>query len=311
MNSKEYYYYYEPDDKYYIKKTLIKNGNHDLNGKPLMPAHTTTVIPPENVLDGFIPVFDIKTQNWEIKKDDFWHCSVDVYPEYFSNFPVNELPQLYTFTTLGIMDYDKDIRLNILFKDLPHIANGLLIMMRFISRINIINKKTHELYQKHAEWLTPSIIHTIDSLIEYKLIGEDIIHQLKKLLDEFITAIYIHDNYEEIKHTHKLEIDDYGKYLFSNKNTPIIAHIKAVINFEKYKIFLEAVKELDNGFKHNLTPAESDSEIGLYAPTIILYRYKYSSLNSITKYNVYVGGLIDQCNKFIYEYLKINCTTCK
>lgn len=307
MDAEKYFYYYEPEDKFYrYKKPISKHSNHDLNGNLLIPGHATTVIPPDEVPKGYIPVFDEQHQKWEIKKDDFWHYEITDCPNHFSDFPINQLPQLYSFSTHGSMEKDTSIRLNNVFTGIPNISNGFLFMIRFISRINIINKKIAELYQKHQEWLKPNMFHSLDDLIEYKLMGEDIIHLLKKLLDEFITAIYIHDNYEEVKATHKIEIDDYGKALFAQTDPPIVTNLKVAIEFGKYKPFLETVKELDNGFKHNLTPAESDSQIGIPVPTIVLYRYKRSSLQSLTKYNVYVGGLIDQCNKFMYEYLKKN-----
>lgn len=304
MEPKKYFYYYHKEDKYYIGKELIKSSNYGRSGELLIPGHATTIIPPEQFQEGYIPVFDVQNKKWDVKKDDFWRYEVIDYPDHFDDFPINQIPQLYRFNTLGVMENDNSIRLNTVFIDIPYVVNGLLIMMRFISRINIVNMKINELYHRHNDWLTPNRIHSVDSLIGYKLVTEDIIHHLKKLLDEFIISIYIHDNYEAIKLNHKMEIDDYGERLFATKEKPVIANLKKVINFDKYKSFLYTVKELDNGFKHNLTPAESDHKIGLYAPTVILYKYKHGSLKSFTKYNVYVGGLIEQFNRFFYEYMK-------
>lgn len=299
-------FHYDSVDKYFLKYEDVR-VNTDATFQ--LPAHATNVMPPEKWEKGKIPVFNDENRKWTIVKDVFWRPTLKE-KLLERRFDFNLVPQLPEFDFLGKCIEDKNIILNVKC-NIPKILNGELFQMRFIERLKGINIKIKKLYEndiiikrkfatQKTGYISEDNFVKPDDLLEYKMQIEEIVHNLKKIIDDFVTAIYIKENIDVINTNHKIEFDDFGK-LFSTRGDKYLDNLKKRINFDKNKDFLKTLKELHNGLKHEIFTAETDNLIGEKSPSIILLKTNKGNLSDFIQYNIYVSQLVLECKDFLLE----------
>ena len=248
-------YNFDPDDKFLLS---VEEANLDPIAKtPMLPAFATFEEPPTNWPEGMIPVFN--GTSWDVVIDNFWKPK---YREvnYYSGRDTSGVP------ILPKLDYWKFP----FFPNIPRMMNSALFGIRFINRIEIINNYIDNVYKKHQIFFVNQQPIAQIELLTYKTEIEIIIYLIKKSLDDLITMHYVKLYIDEIKVTHRIQIQSIGD-LFSerkiSKIPQVIDSTKKSIKFDKYEDFLKKINDLHNSLKHDLFLSETDMIIGVPIPT--------------------------------------------
>lgn len=287
-------FHYDSTDKYFLSHEYIGN---DLSNTVHLPANSTDIAPPLNWEAGETPVYSEKNKKWIVVKDVFWKPSLKI-ETLKREFDFSEIPQLPEFDDLGKCKDNEGIVFTINCS-IPKILNGSLFKMRFIQRLTGINIKIRNLYENDKKIKENNNLKTSE-LLEYKMQIEEVIHNLKKIIDDFVTAIYIQENIKDINENHQIRFDDIG-ILFSTQSDKYLEVLRQRINFNDNKDFLKVLKELHNGLKHEIFMAETDNLVGEKSPTVVLLKTNKGNLSDLTEYNLYLSQLILECKDFLLK----------
>lgn len=188
------------------------------------------------------------------------------------------------------------------FPDCNYI-NLLLVYSNTFTIIDRINDKIGELVnyyeitaRSYDNISEEELVKKSTSITLYYINSEELIYWSRKLVDQFITLVYIMKfYYNNNKMPINIDIDSIGNYM-SDKNT----NYK---DFEEFMDFFENLNNISNFYKHSAYNANL-LIFGANEPCISAYgklgKNKYKLDNSVEVYNISLkNGLVSPLNNFI------------
>lgn len=160
--------------------------------------------------------------------------------------------------------------------------NRLYIGLNMYDSISFINKKIQNIYIETEKIRKNKIIK---NLSEYNNEKANIIHVIKRIIDDLITTIYIHNNYNEILSSKKIKILSIGQLYINEKDDALSKEkkqqIQTELNYDKYKDFLDTINDLHNAYKHSYLENFSRSEIPAEGEAFFVDYVKNGNLENI------------------------------
>ena len=236
-----------------------------LKGHILMPEHSTQIKPPECLDEDYVPIFNIETQLWSLVKAEDLNLKKKhitfMYADYdFSKSHPNEwLPYIYPIDRsdyLGDPSVSNIMKLLSSFDKLGQLISSFSAGLQFAQRVFYLNSQIGKLYREYSNFLESLKIRRIIWLNEqqyFYFLQVDILHNIKKLLDIVIVALYLKEIREEASFGlgFSLECDGLA-YILTNVKSGLGNRIRDIINFDYYKDLLITINDLHNGYKHDV-----------------------------------------------------------
>ncbi|MCM4157268.1 hypothetical protein [Gramella sp. AN32] len=168
----------------------------------------------------------------------------------------------------------------------------MLLRMDYLNDLIIRIFEDFEEIDKHRK-ITP--VGNSNQLYEQKINTEQIFYWIRKTTDELISLMWLL-NYKKLnnKYPKKLKISSIGEYL--NKSSFEIEEI------EKFKILLQNINEISNGFKHSFVNSQIHNYQGAETPIVIALSLNYNDLKKTPKFHTLeLREVLKEYNSFVIE----------
>ena len=192
-------YHYDADQKFYIGSELYQRQK----GCSL-PAHSTSIKPPEKseYADNEIPVFNGK--GWDIKIDNFWR---------------REEREINYYSGRSYTTYNP-LKLNIsqipCYPIVSQICQGHLLSHYICEEINSIHRKYDLLIQIHS-YVTKDVyyfLHPVPNYFftsqDYHFMAKNLVAEMRDVIDKLIMGTYLLANKEQCTINKKMVRKQYG-----------------------------------------------------------------------------------------------------
>ena len=136
-----------------------------------------------------------------------------------------------------------------------------------------LNKLIESVYIRHSK-----LHDIIDNITELNIEKENIIHVMKRIIDDIIMILCIkNDNEYYLKHN-KIRILSIGDL---NKYPELANKIKKDLKYEHFYIILNVINNLHNSYKHSCMLNQSRQELAKDGVALFSYWVPYGDLNNI------------------------------
>ena len=308
-------YRYHPIDKYYTGKTIrqIAPG--------IYPPLNTTDIKPPKVREGYVQVFDEKENKWNVVPDTFDRSKIIqhvlIRPSCLYNKPT--IPYIYSRSLNQPLLEDQYIAICNFFSQLNSLNNfesSFAAAISFATRLNHINQRIQELFQNQYWYFLHLNFYkygTLGKNIEQQILTEEIIHQIKRLLDLLAITVAANDysiehNIKQYRSNHRMPVDNYTQlWARGASNTT-----RKKLGVDNHMHLLQFINNLHNAYKHDLL-AEQGSDSLTQEPYIQTPKFKNprTNLNEIHVFECSVRALIMACDEYISAVINQNASTLK
>ena len=290
-----------------------------LNGHILMPEYSTQIKPPKCLDEDYVPIFSVETQSWSLVKGEDLNLKklhiTFVYADYdFSKtHPDEALPYIYPINRsdyLGDPNLSNIMKLLSSFDKLEQLISSFSAGLQFAQRVFYLNSQIGKLYQEYSNFLKSLKAGRIIRLNEqqyFYFLQVDILHNIKKLLDTVIVALYLRETKEEasLGIYFSLECDGLA-YILKKDKSKLRDRIRETINFDYYEDLLTTINDLHNGYKHDVLTEQIHSEVFIQ-PCFFLNKTsmirrngkRIKDLQNVIQYRIDTRKLIFAFNDFL------------
>ena len=289
------------------------------NNRVLKPENTTLIEPPICPSDDFVQVFNLGSQSWslvkgadlDLKKLKITTCYADY--DFSKSHPDKWIPYLYQIAqpdNIGDPSIGLIMKLLAPFKKLDQVFNAFSAALQFAQRIIYINANIQKLYTDYERFLSLQRYgkgFRLNQLQYFYFSQVDILHNIKKLIDTLIVAVYLREIEDDGSFgiDFSLECDGLG-YILTNEKSEIRNRVRNQINFDHYKDLLSVINDLHNGYKHEIL-TEQISWQNLDQPRLYLNKTRYKreknkylkDMKNITQYRIELNKLVFACHDFL------------
>ena len=225
-------YYYHPIYKYYLLSDIVRK---DEKGNPIHPNYTTDIKPPDERNNiRMTAVFNESEKKWTVCEDNFPKPQIKIFCyKPICNIDKISVPRLIDFPNgseyISVTGETYDI--NNLFCPLRFMGASFA-KLRFLSLIEITNRKIFELYQQHS---CLAETHDMFSFYEYHFTIDEIVHNLKKIFDVLIVEIYLKINLLNFIKTKEIVFDSIGDLMNVQNHKHNLDALRKSLFYEKYE----------------------------------------------------------------------------
>lgn len=180
------------------------------------------------------------------------------------------------------------------------------------SRIINIQNRFNDIQYRLKNFIPLNSVST-QEYMDFNIELEQIIHIIKRVIDELITMFCItHDLRDTIK-TNKIKFYSIGdmKRPFKDEEKPreiykeLRKQIRRSINYKNFEPFLTAVNDLHNAYKHGINNVQSRNIVGAYELTAHALHAPYENLNKTAYINCSFTQIIAGFNEFLIDITDI------
>lgn len=184
------------------------------------------------------------------------------------------------------------------YKSIPNICNSELVKITILEKIRYINFTFDKLLKLHNDmtcgkedvirnslYIPNSNILDSKPMIgsEYKFVVEDIVHNMKTVLDLLVQLTFLMVIPEEqLIENIRIEVDKIGA-LKKLSNDDVVKQIMLVGSFDYLRDstgFIEIINELENSYKHSHVHPESNSLFCVEYPTFVSFYVPYNDFKN-------------------------------
>ena len=313
--SLEKIYKYDPVKFFFIGEHVAQY----LNNRVLMPENSTRIKPPECSDKDYVPIFDVKTQSWSLVKGEdislkkrkitFLYADYD----FSKSHPGEWLPFIYHIDRpdcLGDPSFVYTTKLLSSFDKLNQIMSSFSVVLQFAQRVFYLNSQIRKLYEEYSKFLKSLKFWRrtyLDEQQYFYFLQVDILHNIKKLLDIVIVALYLREAKEESSFSVDFSLECDGlSYILRKKRSELRDKIRETINFDHYGDLLITINDLHNGYKHDVLTEQIPFEV-FVQPCFFLNKMPLKKQNgewikdqyNITQYRIDSRKLIFAFNDFL------------
>lgn len=153
------------------------------------------------------------------------------------------------------------------------LINASIFALELFDSIVYLNKQIENIYLRHSQ------LTYIRNIFELNNEKENIIHIMKRILDDIILVLYVYYDNKNIEKDGKMHITSIGE--LNNSNCHIEQKIKEALNYDKFKYLFEAINDIHNAYKHSCLMKGAHMEIAKEGVMLSAYYAKYGNINSI------------------------------
>lgn len=303
-------YRYDPELFFFTKIARAQI----LNGHLLKPEASTLIPPPRYNDENLIPVFNEADNSWVLKKAldlklkrrKITFCWADY--DYSTRFSHQSIPYIYKIELPDNIADQSLIKIGSQLsslKKLESYINPFSANLFVAQRIVYLNNQINNLYRQYAAFIELFKRGSFCNLqqSQYFYFQEvDIIHNIKKLIDTLVVALYLENNENP---DDDLACDGLG-YLLDKKESEVRTKIKEKIDFDYYEDLLTVINNLHNGYKHEILTEQLPDKFYL-EPCLHLNKFhtttkdkrRIRDLQHVICFEIDLRKLIYACNDFL------------
>ncbi len=187
-------------------------------------------------------------------------------------------------------------------------VNPQLCLLGIASTIEVLNKRIINVQnrfndiQYRLKTYVPLNPVSPQEFIDFNIELEQIIHIIKRIVDELIIMFCITHDINNINITNKIQIRSIGDL---NKDNQLTENIKISINYKNFEPFLSAINELHNAYKHDIQNIQSRTIVGINELTAHALYSPYGNLNNLIYINCSFAQIIAGFNEFLLDITDI------
>lgn len=174
------------------------------------------------------------------------------------------------------------------------IINTSIIALETFDTIIYLNEQIQKIYIRHSHK------GLIRNLCEINNEKENIIHIMKRMIDDFIMILCAYYDSNNILKNHKLEIDSIGD--LKKHDTVLSTNIKKDLKYAKYKPLFDVINDLHNAYKHSCLMKEAHLEYAPEGVSLTAYYAKDNKIDSIEYHNHNFMHIIIGFSDFLLEF---------
>ncbi len=179
-----------------------------------------------------------------------------------------------------------------------NLLNNLIVGQEIFERIEYLNTLIEQCFQEDYLIKQTNIISNL-FIINYN--KEQIIHIMKRIIDDIITILSIYFDFKEIETKNKIKITSIGQLAeIGAKN-----NIKKELNYEKYENIFTTINDLHNAYKHSFLINESHLEFSPNCVTLSAYYAKNNKIDEIYYLNHNLMHIVIGFSDFLVEFCEI------
>lgn len=154
-----------------------------------------------------------------------------------------------------------------------------LLLLEMHARLQLLEKYIEEVYQNAHKIRTSTYIIKHENLISFNIKKEQIIHIMKRYIDDIIIILCIEydTNFENTK---IIKYTSIGSILSDKKTCYIKEKIRKHLNFEIFKDLFTVINDLHNAYKHTLLLSDSRT---IYTTEGVAFSVLYTPQGDISK----------------------------
>ncbi len=195
-------------------------------------------------------------------------------------------------------------------------VNPQLCLLGIASTIEVLNKRIINVQnrfndiQYRLKTYVPLNPVSPQEFIDFNIELEQIIHIIKRIVDELIIMFCITHDLKNIVNTNIIKFYSIGdmKRRLKKDEKPyeeLREQIKTSINFTNFASLLTAINDLHNAYKHDINNVESRTILGMYEVTAHALYSPYGNLNNLIYINCSFAQIIAGFNEFLLDITDI------
>lgn len=294
-------YHYDHEHKYFDGEIPVQYDPFNPK-KFILPDNVTLKAPPPTP-EGYIAVYDETRNLWKVVPDTFNRTVLFriTYRHNDNDFPQG-IPQISTKIASGTFLNLGENKLSGAFHEIKNFDRYIssdLICFSIAYRLRHINNILNFIYRTSI-YSNPQEIHS--TAFHY----EEIIYEIKKIIDIIITLMYIKTTNDNLlfDSESKIEVDSLGKVLNlckSKKWTKSHQNFIKKINLEANFDFLYVINDIHNSYKHSILSSTYLLEI-FYDPTVVAHTFK-TKMHAALAYEIPLRKIIFWFEQFIFDLI--------
>ena len=159
------------------------------------------------------------------------------------------------------------------FKNVPNnVIHPLSLGVEIFHSIEYLNKIINIVYLQHTN------IEVINNICEINIQKENIIHIMKRIIDDIVMFLCIEKDIKYFKNHYEIRVRSFGDI---NKFPNLSNKIKAELNYGKYQYILNTINCLHNAYKHSCLLNQSRQEFTPNGVALFAYYVPYGNLKDI------------------------------
>lgn len=240
---------------------------------------------------------------------------MNFYTGHNANIPIN-IDDRFICNSLVATSPIMSKLINKLFKNEDYYkVNPQLCLLGIASTIEVLNNRIiniqnrfNDIQYKLKTFVTFNSVST-QEYIDFNIELEQIIHTIKRIIDELIIMFCITHDLKDIINTNVIKFYSIGdmKRPFKKDEKPCETYeklreqIKISINYKNFEPFLTVINDLHNAYKHDINNIQSRNIIGAYELTVHALYSPRGNLNKLTYINCSFAQVIAGFNEFLLD----------
>ncbi len=177
------------------------------------------------------------------------------------------------------------------------ILNPIMIALETFDSLIYINEQIEKVYRRHSQ---RGIIRNLCEINNEK---ENIIHIMKRIIDDFIMILCCYYDTNNVLQRNKIEIASIGE--LKNSNTNLAIEIKKDLNYTKYEPLFDIINDLHNAYKHSCLMKEAHVVFSTEGVSLTAYYAKYNKIDRIEYHNHNFIHIIIGFSDFLLEFCDV------
>ncbi len=190
------------------------------------------------------------------------------------------------------------IMIKLLNYNTGNFVNPALLAIQMIDNIRYLNSKIEYIYQNKPT-------DVIQNIYEVNIEKENIIHSMKRIIDDLIMVLCIYHDYNNILKDNKIKVASIGELKSAKGGEQLIHQIKSELNYSKFESIFNTINDLHNAYKHSCLLNESRMLFTHEGIALSAYYAKYNKIDKVYFLNHNFMHVIIGFSDFLLEFFDV------
>lgn len=183
------------------------------------------------------------------------------------------------------------------------IININIMALELFDSIVYLNEQIQNVYINYSKR------GVIENLYKINIEKENIIHVMKRIIDDLIILLCIYYDTEGIYKRTKISITSIGEII--NNSSTLGMRIKDDLNYSKYEFLFKTINDLHNAYKHSCFMIEAHQEFATEGVSLTAYYAKHNKFDKLEYHNHNCMHIVVSFSDFLLEFCNIETSNKK
>lgn len=184
------------------------------------------------------------------------------------------------------------------FQSVSSFINVFILAFQFYDSIRYLNNKIEYIYRTKPT-------DVIQNIYEVNIEKENIIHSMKRIIDDLIMVLCIYYDYNNILKDNKIKVASIGELKSAKGVEQLIPQIKSELNYSKFESVFNMINDLHNAYKHSCLLNESRMLFTHEGIALSAYYAKYNKIDKVYFLNHNFMRVIIGFSDFLLEFFDV------